>query len=99
MWYAVNYPTELLNKELPISQLEMFNVLIAINLLKEQLQGHVIRIYCDNSATVSVIETGKSRCPILLECARKIWTITARYGIEVLVRHIAGVMNGNADML
>ncbi|MCP4262543.1 MAG: hypothetical protein GY774_34330 [Planctomycetes bacterium] len=98
-WYYVVYPTCITDRGWSISQLEMLNVVAAIRIFVHRLQNHVIRVYCDNSAAVSVISSGKGECPVLLSCARAIWSITAQHNIIINVAHVEGKRNQLADEL
>ncbi len=75
------------------------NVLAAIRLFIDRLESHVVKILCDNAASVSVIATGKGNCPVLLACARAIWEITAQREVVVQIAHIEGSRNCLADDL
>ena len=63
------------------------------------LSNHVIRLQCDNSAAVSVLQTGRGHASFLLSCAREVWAYTAQYKFEIRVEHIAGANNTLADQL
>ena len=56
-------------------------------------------IFCDNTAVVSVIGTGKSRDLFLAAVTHNIWLITAMWDIELHIEHIPGKDNTAADIL
>ena len=97
--YHTVYPDFILQLGLNISELEMLNALIAIKLWAPMLRNHAIRLQCDNSAAVSVLQTGRGRDSFLLSCAREVWAYTAQYKFEIRVEHIAGANNTLADQL
>jgi len=97
--YHTAYPDFILNLGLNISELEMLNALIAIKLWAPLLRDHIVRLQCDNSAAVSVLQTGRGRASFLLSCAREVWAYTADYKFEIQVEHIPGSNNTLADQL
>ena len=58
-----------------------------------------IQVHCDNSAVVSVLNTGTSTAPLLAACARTLWLIKAHYNIKVKVMHIHSKDNIYANTL
>ena len=97
--YYTAYPEFILQQALNISELEMLNALIAIKLWAPMLSNHVVRLQCDNSAAVSVLQSGRGRASFLLSCAREVWAYTAQYKFEIRVEHIPGSQNILADQL
>ena len=97
--YHVAYPDFVLSQGLNISELEILNALIAIKLWSPLLRNHVVRLLCDNSAAVSILQTGRGRASFMLSCARELWSYTAAYNFEIRVEHIAGAHNTLADQL
>ena len=96
------YATRLLNvyqKELKIVHLKMLNLVIALKLWAENWAHSTVKFYCDNSAVVQVIQTGRTRDDMLALCLRNIWLISATYDITVTVDHISGKANNIADLL
>ena len=84
---------------LSIVHYEMVNVVIAFG-----TRGHLwinkwIRVFCDNSAVVHILNTGASRDPFLLACARTLWLLKAKHNIKVKVKFNAGAENRYADVL
>ena len=64
-----------------------------------QWAGSHILFFCDNAAVVQVVDTGKTRDPLLATCLRNIWMITAIYDIKISIKHIAGSKNIISDLL
>ena len=62
-------------------------------------RNHMIRLQCNNSAAVSVLQTGRGRAFFLLSCAHEFWAYMAQYKFEIRVEHIAGANNTLADQL
>ena len=98
--YAAQIAPEGTTRARNIADLEAVNVVVAMHtLLSEADRGGHIVIYCDNSAAVSVLQTGRGRDPFLLECARAAWMAQAIYQVQVTYKHIAGANNTLADAL
>ena len=93
------FPQFILDKQYTIAVLEMLNALVAIRIFASVMQGHTVHLRCDNANSVSILQTGRGRCPVLLQCARQIWQITARQDIFLLVSHLRGHLNVRADKL
>ena len=88
-------------KDFTIVHLEMFleNILVAIRTWASQWQGKAVRIFCDNAAVVSVLNSGKTRDMILAAIARNIFMETAQADICLRTTHIMGKINEIADSL
>ena len=97
--YHTVYQDFILQLGFNISELEMMNAVIAIKLWAPMLRNHVIRLQCDNSAAVSVLQTGRGRASFLLSCAPQVRAYTAQYKFEIRMEHIAGANNTLADQL
>ena len=78
---------------------EMINILLAIRLWASQFYGKCLHVYCDNSAVVSILNTGRGQDPLLLAMARNIWLIASISDIDLTVLHIPGKHNHTADLL
>ena len=98
MFTAV-YPPSLVACQWHISQLEAFTLLLALRFWQSQLARQNIRIFCDNTATVAVMQSGRSVDPFLLACAREVWLLATLNDISLTTTHIAGVLNQTADTL
>ena len=77
----------------------MLNVMVAFRVWGPQWQDESIKVYCDNAAVVSTLNTGRTRDNYLAACARTLWLIKAKYNIKVIVEHIQGTKNIYADTL
>ena len=97
--YHTVYPDFILQRGLNISELEMMNAVIAIKLWAPMLCNHVIRLQCNNSAAVSVLQTVRGRASFLLSYACEVRAYTAQYKFEIRMEHIAGANNTLADQL
>ena len=58
-----------------------------------------ITIFCDNLGVVQVVETVKTKDPLLGLCIRNIWLLTDTFDIQLHILHIAGTNNVIAETL
>ena len=77
----------------------MINVVIALRVWGSHWAGSQILFFCENAAVVQVVDSGKTRDPLLASCLRNIWMITAIHDIKISIRHIAGSKNIISDLL
>ena len=82
-----------------IATLEMFNILVAIRVWAKKWQHKSIKIHCDNSAVVAVLNNGKTRDKMLATIARNIFMAAAQWDIDLDICHVAGKLNNIADLL
>ena len=97
--YHTSVPDDIPLCKYNITHLEFLNILIAVKLWKEQWIGHHVQIKCDNMACVYVLNSGRSRDPFLLKCAREIWLLAATAGFTLSAAHITSHDNARADAL
>ena len=86
-------------KDFTIVHLEMLNILVAMRIWASQWQGKAVKIFCDNAAVVSVLNSGKTRDMTLAASARNIIMETAEADIFLRTTHIMGKVNEIADSL
>ena len=98
-YFFYAFPEGLLEKKLHISALESFNVLVSLRLLSHELKGKTVQIFCDNSATVSALDSGKSKDKFLSYVLREVWFLCALLDIHLIVVHKAGKELITADLL
>lgn len=83
-----------------ISELEAINIAIALHTFVDaSWAGSHIRVICDNLPSVSIMQTGKGRNKVILDVARAIWMLQAKYNIDISYEHIKGEHNTLADAL
>lgn len=77
---------------------EMLAIYYAVRSYRDQLQGNHVRVLCDNTTSVSVInKMGSTKSPECNEVAQKIWIFCQKYGIFLTCTHIPGKDNVIAD--
>ena len=77
----------------------MINILVALKLFCKNWAKQVVRLFCDNSAMVQVLQSGRTKDPYLAACARNVWLLAAKHDIQITYVHIAGKKNRAADLL
>lgn len=83
-----------------ISELEAINIGVALHSFVDQSwAGSHIRVLCDNLPSVTIMQTGKGRNKVILEVARAIWMLQAKFNIDISYDHIKGELNTLADAL
>ena len=97
--YQCLVPVIDLNYNISIVHFEMINILLALRLWATDFNGKCLHVYCDNSAVVSILSTGKGQDPLLLAMARNVWLIASTSDIDLTVLHIPGKHNNIADLL
>ena len=99
VYYHCQFPDFVLQEGHHISRLEMLNVVIAAKMFHTMWAGLTIQLLCDNTATVSVLQTGRSRDSFLLACAREVWYLSAIHDFVLLPCHAPGATLQTADSL
>ena len=84
---------------LPITQCEMFNIVVCLHVWGESWKNKVISVRCDNESVVYVCNSGKTRDMFLNLCLHMIWFYTVKFDIDLRLSHIAGSLNSVADAL
>ena len=95
-WSAI---PECYRSALSIVHYEMLNVMVAFRVWGPQWENNKIKVFCDNAAVVSILNSGRTKDSFLSACARTLWLIQAKYNIKVCVQHIQGSKNIYADTL
>ena len=73
--YSLPLP-DLIQGLVPITQAEMFNIVVALQMWAHLWQDKVIAVRCDNEGAVYVCNTGKTRDKFLNICIQRIWHLT-----------------------
>ena len=82
-----------------IVHLEMLNILVALRVWAKQWATKTISVKCDNQAVVTILQSGKTRDPLLAAICRNISMETAKADIRLRTIHIPGKINIIADSL
>lgn len=98
-FYTTAFPPDIVAENHPICHLETLNIVVAFKLWGYKWSGKKVRVYTDNMVTCYLLQTGRSRDPFLLDCAREIFMMTTKYDICMLVCHKPGAELITADAL
>lgn len=93
------FPNFILDMKLDINSLELLAMVVALKLWGSLLRGYRVQVYCDNAASVAVVNSGRSRCEFLNSCLREIAYLCATYEIQIHCLHICGSDNRVSDYL
>ena len=95
--YAIPIPKGFM--QMGIVHLEMLNILVALRVWATQWATKTISVKCDNQVVVSILQSGKTRDPLLAAICRNISMETAKADIRLRTIHIPGKVNIIADSL
>ena len=102
IWGSRAYTAEIppnISFETSITQLEMYNIVVALRLWARDWSNKIICIRCDNESAVSVCNSGKTRDSFLNLCLYELWLLVCKYNVDLRVQHIRGTDNVIADAL
>ena len=95
--YAIPIPKGFM--QMGIVHLEMLNILVALRVWATQWATKTISVKCDNQAVVTILQSGKTRDPLLAAICQNISMETAKADIRLRTIHIPGKVNIIADSL
>lgn len=93
------FPDSLLKQYSAIHHLECIAIIIALRLWGSEWRGLGIRVYCDNEAIVTVLNSGRTKDTLLGRCLRNVWLCTSLNEFELTAVHLPGISNRAADYL
>ena len=96
--YSTSIPSEI-SREVAISQLELYNIVVAMRLWAAAWENKAVCIRCDNESAVSVCNSGRTKDAFMNLCLHNLWLLISRYNIDFRVVHIRGRDNDLADAL
>ncbi|KAK3277511.1 hypothetical protein CYMTET_14487 [Cymbomonas tetramitiformis] len=82
-----------------ITHLELEAVYKTVQAFLKELEGKVVRLYCDNQAVVAMLSHFTSRNPGLMRRMRRLWLLLDLHDIELQARYIRSEANVWADNL
>jgi hypothetical protein len=78
---------------------ELYAVLVACATWGRFFTGMRVLIFCDNLSVVSIVNSGASRCPLVMRLVRALFDVCVFHDFDVRLRHVPGVDNIAADRL
>ncbi|KAK3233094.1 hypothetical protein CYMTET_56579 [Cymbomonas tetramitiformis] len=91
------WPDEMRNWH--ITHLELEAVCKTVQAFLQELEGKVVRLYCDNQAVVAMLSHFTSRNPDLMRRMRRLWLLLDLHDIELQAWYICSEANVWADNL
>lgn len=82
-----------------INVLELLVIMVSVKLWGSSWKGLRIQVFCDNSSSVAVLNSGLSRDSFMQACLREISFYAALFGFELRAVHLPGVLNRVPDLL
>ena len=98
-FFQSEFPVGIAESACHISALEMLTVVVAVRIWGHRLGRAKIKVYCDNEATVHVVNSGKTRDPFMQCCLRELCYVTAKAQCVIRAVHLPGVKNRLPDLL
>ena len=98
-YFSSKFPNFVLENDPHINVLELLTILVGLKIWGERFRNLRIQIFCDNSASVVVLNSGKTKDPYMLRIIREIAYFSVTYNFQVKAVHLAGEFNRIADGL
>ena len=98
-FYHFMFPSSIASLNLCIASLECFNILVAVRLWVKHWHGLVILLFCDNSAAVCALNSGKANDPLLQAIVRELWLLCVIHDVTLVARHKPGSLMVIPDAL
>ena len=101
-WFQGHWPPQMrLNREqgISIECQELFPIVVACSIWHPFLAGKRLQFWYDNQSVVSIINSGHSKVPRIMELVRKLVLLSMQHNFLVRARHVSGVSNEVADAL
>ena len=98
-YFHFEFPDFILNQNLDIHHLELLTVLAAVRTWAYAISAERIRIYCDNTASVYGINSGRTQDDFVAGCLRELWLACSLNDIEIRAEHVPGLQNRLPDWL
>ena len=98
-FYHSTFPGAISSQQLHINALELLTIVVSLKLWGNRFKGKRVCVYCDNEASVTVLNTGRSRDVFMQQCLREVCFLAAVGEFEVRAVHLPGVDNCIPDLL
>ena len=98
-FFRFQFPKCILAQNLHINALELLTVLVAMRLWSKSFSNMKICLFCDNMASVTTLNSGRTRDPFMLKILREIAFLCAKENAQIRGIHLSGVNNRLADHL
>ncbi|MES9881498.1 MAG: reverse transcriptase domain-containing protein [Sedimenticola sp.] len=96
-WFAETWPPEF--GQYHINILELFPIVLAVQIWGHKLENHKIMFHSDNEATVHVLNKTTCKDPIMMRLVRRLVLLSMKHNILFRAVHVPGKANKVADFL
>ena len=101
-WFQGRWPPHMcLDKDrgISIEWQELFPIVVACAIWHSFFTGKRLQFWCDNESVVTIINSGHSKAPCIMDLVRFLVPISMKHNFLVRARHVPGVSNEIADTL
>ena len=101
-WFQGRRPPHLAlskDKGISIEWQERFPIVVACAIWYPHFAGKRLQFWCDNESVVTIINSGHSKVPRIMDLLRFLTLTSMKHKFFVRARHIPGVANDIADAL
>lgn len=101
-WFQGHWPPHMcLDKDrgISIEWQELFPIVVACAIWHPFFTGKRLQFWCDNESVVTIINSGHSKAPRIMDLVRFLVLISMKHNFLVRARHVPGVSNEIADAL
>ena len=101
-WFQGHWPPNVqLNQQqgISIEWQELFPIVVDCAIWHPLLAGKRLQFWCDNLSVVSIINSGHSKIPRIMDLVRRLVFLSMQHNFVVRARHVPGVSNAIADAL
>lgn len=97
LWFAERWSDDF--KQNHINLLELFPIVVAVEIWGHLMANHKITFYSDNTTTVFILNKQTSKDPKMMQLVRRLVLATLQHNILFRAEHIEGRLNVVADCL
>jgi hypothetical protein len=98
-WTQGHWPVSLEVGQASIALLEMYPLVVALDLWGHLMRNKKVKFWSDNQAVVSIVNKQSAKCPRIMALVRKFVLLALRHNILFKACYIEGRLNGIADAL
>lgn len=98
-WAQSKWPLSVKPYESAISYLELYPIVVAIDLWGKFMENKRVKFLSDNKAVVEILNKQSSKCPKTMILVRKFVLIALKHNVMFRACYIKGKCNGIADAL
>jgi hypothetical protein len=84
---------------LSIAWRELYAVLMSCVIWGNLLTGKLVKFHCDNMSVVSCVNSGSSKCPLIMKLICKLFHTAVKFNFDIRMFHVAGILNIAPDRL